>query len=200
MTVLKLFLKGAGALLAFTCCVAAQLPGVTVHVGVKLRTQYGGLANAQRVSVVAEAGHTLPDIGLGRRARIGGTMYAYSAGFDNTQVATFLPPLDITHWFSLCWMDSLVHPLWIAEPGHNWIFGSPDYLMIPSFSFEWLGPSPWDYEQIANSPPEGWQAYFLRIPIPNVPQLNGSAVSVQSYRYDSSQKFYVSDEAMFVIG
>lgn len=200
MTVLKLVLKGAGALLAFTGCVAAQLPATTVHVGAKLRTQYGGVANAQRVSVVAEAGHTLPDNGLGRRARLGGTMYAYSAGFDDLPVATFLPPTDITHWFSLCWTDTLVHTLWLAEPGHNWIFGTPDYLMIPSFSFEWLGPSQWDYEQLGNSPPQGWQAYFLEIPIPNLPQLLGSAVSVQSYRYDTSYKFFISDEAMFVIG
>lgn len=196
MTVLKI----AGSLLALATGLGAQLPTATVHVGMKLRTQYGGINNQQRVSVVANPGHTLPDAGLGRRARLGGTMYAYSAGFDDLPTATFLPPVNVTHWFSLTWTDSIVHTLWCAEPGHNWIFGTPDYLMLPSFGFEWLGPSQWDYEQLGVSPPEGWQAYFLQIPIPMNPMLIGSGVSVQSYRYDNSHRFYISDEAIFVIG
>ncbi len=196
MTVLKV----AVSLLTLAGSLCAQLPATTVHVGTTLRSQYGGINNQQRVSVVAEPGHTLPGAGLGRRARLGGMMYAYSAGFDDLPVATFLPPDDVTHWFSLTWTNSIVHSLWFAEPGHNWIFGTPDHLTLPSFGFEWLGPSQWDYEQLGVSPPEGWQAYFLAIPIPMNPMLIGSAVSVQSYRYDKNSKFFISNEAIFVIG
>ena len=200
MTVLNKVMAGAGLLFALAGSVRSQLPATTVAVGGELRTQWSATNNEQRVSVVADANHTLPDTGLGRRARIGGTMYAYAAAFADVPVATFMPPTDITHWFSLCWTDAQVHSLWLAEPGHNWIFGNPEYLMLADFTFEWLGPSPWDYEQLGASPPEGWQAFFLEIPIPMNPLLIGNAVSVQSYRLDNSWRFYISNEAMFMIG
>ena len=193
-------LKVAVSMLALASGVYAQLPATTVHVGTKLRTQSGGINNQQRVSVVAAPGHTLSDIGLGLRARLGSTVFAYAAGFDDIPVATFLPPQNISHWFSLTWMDTIVHTVPIAEPGHNWIFGVPDLLYTPSFNFEILGPSPWDYEQLGASSPLGWQAYFLQIPIPSNAMLSGSAVSLQSYRLDDEFRFFASDEAVFVIG
>ena len=196
MTVLKV----AVSMLVMAGSLCAQLPATTVHVGVQLRTQSGSINNQQRVSVVAAPGHTLPEAGLGRRARLGSTMFAYAAGFADLPTATFLPPQNVTHWFSLTWMDSIVHTLPVAEPGHNWIFGTPDYLLLPSFGFEWLGPSQWDYEQLGVSPPEGWQAFFLQIPVPANPLLGGSAVSVQSYRFEENFKFYISNEAVFVVG
>ncbi len=197
---LKTMIVGALPLLTLAGSLCAQLPTTTVHVGTTLRSQYGGINNQQRVSVVAEPGHTLPGAGLGRRARLGGMVYAYSAGFDDLPVATFLPADDVIHMFSLTWTTSIVHSMWFAEPGHNLIFGTPNCLMLPSFGFEWLGPSPWDYEQLGVSPPEGWRANFLAIPIPMNPMLIGSPVSVQSYRYDKNSKFFISNEAIFVIG
>jgi len=178
----------------------AQLPSNIVNIGTTLRTQTGGINNQQRVSVFADPNSSLPDGGLGLRARIGGTVFAYAAAYDDLSTPVFLPPQPINHWFSLVWMDSVAHTLPIAEPGHNWVFGTPNVLYAPTHQFEWLGPSIWDYEQVGVSSPAGWQAFFLRIPIPANSLLTGSAVSVQSYRYDLSQRFFVSDEAVFVIG
>jgi hypothetical protein len=195
-----IFIKAAVLLFTLVGSLCAQLPTTTVHVGTLLRLQYGGVNNQQRVSVVAKPGHTLPDTGLGRRARLGGILFAYAAGFDDLPVPTFLPPQNITHWFSLAWTDSVEYTVPPAAAGHNLIFGTPDALLVPSFMFEWLGPSPWDYQQLGVSPPQGWQAYFLKIPIPMNLMLLGSPISVQSYRYDENYKFFISDEAIFVIG
>lgn len=196
MTVLKV----AVSMLALAGSLCAQLPATTTHVGMILRTQFGGINNQQRVSVVADPAHTVPDVGLGLRARMGGTMYAYAAGFEDSSVATFTVPDSAAYWFSLVWTDSIVHSLWFAEPGHNLVFGTPDYLMLPSWGQLLFSGSPWDYEQLGVPQALGWNAWYLKIPIPLSPMLSGCGVSVQSYRYDMDQRFFASDEAIFVIG
>lgn len=193
-------LKTAVSLLALAGSLSTQMPETVTHVGMTLRTQFGGINNQQRVSVVAQLHHTLPDVGLGRRARLGGTMFAYGAGYDDLPVATFLQPDLATCWFSLAWMNSIVHPVWFAEPGHNLIFGQPDHLTLPDFGMIQFGKSKWDYEQLAVPTAQGWDAWFMRIPIPLNSMLSGYGVSVQSYRYDVHSRFFVSDEAIFVIG
>lgn len=186
-------------ILALAGLVHSQAPITAVRVGVTLRTQSGGTASQQRVRVVAKAGHTLPDYGLGLRARVGGTVYLFSAALDDLPVPTYQAQGSLQHWFSLVWTDTVSHQLPMAVPGHNTVFGTPSALYIPSFQHEWLGPAPWDDPSII-SPPQGWRAFFLTVNIPDNYLLSGQLVSVQSYRMDLGWKLYASDENVFVIG
>jgi len=187
------------AVLSFASAIHAQAPLNAVRVGVTLRTQSGGTPNQQRVRIVAEAGNTLPDNGLGRRARIGGTTYLFSAALADLPVPTYQPHADLMHWFSLVWLSSVSYNLPYAVVGHNVVFGYPSALWLATSTLEWLGPSPWDDYSIV-SPPSGWQASFLTVRIPPTALLLGAVVSVQSYRLEPGMHLYVSDENIFVIG
>ncbi len=188
-------LKVVSVGLALACMAPAQLPFPFEVVGQEFRTQSGPQSLSQHIGCFAQGSDSVTAGAFGNAIRLGHELNVFTVGKDWSGSSLLLPGSG-AYYLTMSWLTMSEHTLPHAPAGYDRLVSDPEVMLAAHYMHVNTHSAVWAYSQ----PPtqNAWEAATWLVPVPPVPALAGSILSMQAIRLEGST-LYASGEAVVEI-